>query len=377
MKVSYNKPSLVGRELEYIKDALSRKHLSGDGYYTNQCSEILEKTLGVPKVLLTPSCTHALELAFLLIDIKPGDRVILPSFTFPSTANAFVLRGAVPTFVDIRPDTLNIDERLVEGRITSKTRVLSPVHYAGVPCQMDVLMRIAKKHRLIVVEDAAQALGAAFRGKPAGSFGHLNGFSFHETKNVMCGEGGALALNDPRYIKRGEILRQKGTNRAQFYRGEVNKYSWVDVGSSLVPSELQAAFLFAQLERRDLIRKRRQRLYERYFEELSPFQEKGKIQLPVIPGDCASSYHIFHVLFESERERDRVMEGLRRKGILAVFHYFPLHLSAMGRRFGYRRGACPVSEDVSKRLLRLPLYNSMTPKEQSFVISSLTALLRK
>jgi len=357
MKIPYNKPGFVGKELKFIKQAVERAQLSGDGFFTGKCSRHLEKFLESSKVLLTPSCTHALELAYLLIGIEKGDEVILPSFTFPSTANAFVLRGGIPRFVDIRHDTLNMDERQLKGAITKKTKAISPVHYAGVPCQIDAVLKAAKKHKLKVVEDAAQALGARFRGKPAGSFGDLNAISFHETKNVYCGEGGALIINNSSFFKRAEIIRQKGTNRAAFYRGEVDKYSWVDIGSSYVPSELQSAFLWAQLKNESAIRRARKNLFERYFEALLPFQLKGSVRIPVIPRDCESSYHLFHILFENNKERNRVMDRLNERGIMAVFHYFPLHLSKMGRKFGYGRGDFPVSENVSECLLRLPLYN--------------------
>ncbi len=375
MKIPFNKPVLWGSELRYIADAVRRGQLSGDGYYTGQCQAILRRTVRAEEVLLTSSCTHALELAFLLLDIRPGDEVIVPSFTFPSTSNAFVLRGARPVFIDIRPDTLNMNEQLLESLVTSRTRAIVPVHYAGVPCQMDVIERVAHKHNLAVVEDAAQALGASFRGRPAGGMGVLNALSFHETKNCQCGEGGALLIQDPRYRKRAEILRQKGTNRAQYFRGEVDKYSWVDIGSSYVPSELQAAYLYSQLEHLKQIKAVRQRLYDRYFDALEPFEHQGKLRRPYIPPDCNSSHHAFYILLNSERERDRVIQGLQKKNIHAVFHYFPLHASTMGKQFGYRSGACPVSEIVSRRLVRLPLYNSMTVHEQRYVLETLGKLL--
>jgi len=375
MKIPLNRPSLAGRELEYIKDALRRGQISGDGHYTRRCSSILEKRLKATRVLLTPSCTHALELAFILADFKRGQEVICPSFTFPSTANAFVLRGLKPRFIDIRPDTLNIDESLLESAITPKTVAISPVHYAGVPCQMDVIMRVARKHHLLVIEDAAQALGAKFRGRPVGTFGALNAFSFHETKNCMCGEGGALVVCDARYVLRAEIVRQKGTNREQFFRGEVDKYSWVDVGSSYVPSELQAAYLLAQLQNLDSITAKRRRLHEVYSEAFATDEQKGKLRLPRIPGDCVSAYHLFYLILENATQSERLRKGLMKKGILSTFHYFPLHLSAMGRRFGYRKGDFPISESISERLLRIPFYTSMTWREQEEVIRSITQLL--
>ncbi len=373
-RIPLNRPALVGSELRYIGDALRRGQISGDGFYTRRCSAYLEHLLGARRVLLTPSCTHALELAFLLLPTEPGQEVLCPSFTFPSTANAFVLRGLKPRFIDIRPDTLNMDERLVEASITRRTAAITPVHYAGVPCQMDVIMNVARKHHLTVVEDAAQALGARFRKRPAGTFGALNAFSFHETKNCMCGEGGALVIMESRYTRRAEIIRQKGTNREAFYRGETDKYSWVDRGSSYVPSELQTAYLMAQLEKLEAITRRRRHLYESYHEALTPLEARGLLQLPIIPKDCESSYHLFHVLFETGHERQRVMSAMQRKGIYATFHFLPLHLSAMGRCFGYRKGDFPVTESASDRLLRLPLYNSMTPSEQDQVIRALKTL---
>jgi dTDP-4-amino-4,6-dideoxygalactose transaminase len=375
MKIPFNKPSLLGKELSYIRDAIRRGQLSGDGHYTRLCEQYLERYLNVPRVLLTPSGTHALELAALLLDLKPGDQVLMPTFTFPSTANAFALRGAVPRFIDCRPDTLNLDEQQLLPALTERTRVLSPVHYAGVPCQMDHITEFARKHHLHVVEDAAQALGAAFLGRPAGAWGRLNAFSFHETKNCVCGEGGALVMTEPASIERAEILRQKGTNRAQFYRSEVDKYSWVDIGSSYVPSELQTAYLFAQLQHLPEVLRKRRRLFEAYEVALRPYAERGRLQLPLIPRDTRSSYHLFYILLEDERDRDRLLAGLRRKGILAIFHYVPLHLSRMGKRFGYRKGQFPVAESLSQRLVRLPLYNSMTPSEQHRVIHALKHLL--
>jgi len=375
MKIPLNRPSLAGRELEYIKDAVRHGQISGDGYYTQRCSSILEKRLKAPRVLLTPSCTHALELAFLLADVKKGQEVICPSFTFPSTANAFVLRGLKPRFIDIRSDTLNMDESLLESAITPKTVAISPVHYAGVPCQMDVILRVARKHHLLVIEDAAQALGATFRGRPVGTFGALNAFSFHETKNCMCGEGGALVICDPRYVLRAEIMRQKGTNREQFFRGEVDKYSWVDMGSSYVPSELQTAYLLAQLQNLDSITAKRRNLHNIYKEAFADLEQKGRLRLPRIPDDCVSAYHLFYLILENAKELERVRKGLMKKGILAAFHYFPLHLSVMGRRFGYRKGDFPLSESISERLLRIPFYTSMTVREQQTVIRAIRELL--
>jgi len=373
-KVPFNLPYQTGGEIKAILKALRGGQISGDGFFTEQCSRWLENYLGLPKVLLTPSCTHALELAFLLLDIKSGDEIILPSFTFPSTANAFVLRGARPSFVDIRRDTLNMDETAVEEKINSKTRAIATVHYGGIPCEMDWILRIAKRHGIPLVEDAAQALGATYHGQLCGTFGSLNAFSFHETKNITCGEGGALAITGKKHIQRAEIIRQKGTDRSRFFRGEVDKYSWVDVGSSYVPSELQAAFLFAQLKKQNLIYRRRRAIFQRYYEALKPRELRGDIQLPFIPPHTRPSYHLFYVIFSSGKLRNKVLSGLRRNGIDSVFHYFPLHLSKMGRHFGYRAGDFPVTERVAPCLIRLPIFNSMTEKDQSVVIKALLKL---
>jgi dTDP-4-amino-4,6-dideoxygalactose transaminase len=371
VSIPLNCPALVGSELRYIGDALRRGQISGDGYYTRLASASLEHLLGVPRVLLTPSCTHALELAFLLLPTKPGQEVLCPSFTFPSTANAFVLRGLKPRFIDIRPDTLNIDECLLERAVTRRTVAIAPVHYAGVPCQMDVIMRVAHKHGLAVIEDAAQALGARFKGRMAGTFGVMSAFSFHETKNCNCGEGGCLVMRGSRFIRRAEIIRQKGTNREQYFRGEVAKYSWVDIGSSYIPSELQSAYLQGQLEHLGEITRKRRELHERYVEALAPLAARGCLRLPCIPGDRTSAYHLFYILLENAAQSRRVRLHLQSRGILSAFHYFPLHLSTMGKRFGYRAGDFPVTESMSKRLLRLPFYSTMTWREQKIIFQAL------
>lgn len=377
MKVPFNKPSLAGSELAFIRDAVKRGHLSGDGRYSALCSRLLERAVGRGTVLTTSSCTHALELAALALDVRPGDEVAMPSFTFPSTANAFVLRGAVPRFVDVRPDTLNIDERLLAAACGPKTRGICPVHYAGVPCEMDEIMKIARRRGLWVVEDAAQALGAAYKGRPAGSFGDFAAFSFHETKNSTCGEGGALAIRSAPAAARAKIIRQKGTNRDQFLNGQVDKYSWVDVGSSYLMSDLQAAYLYAQLRRSRPVLARRRAIHERYARALEPLARSGRLILPTIPPRARSSYHLFRVVFETAGEMRAVADGLRRRGILAVTHFFPLHLSRMGRRYGYRPGDLPVTESIAPRLLRLPMYNDMTPAEQGLVIGALKDLLER
>jgi dTDP-4-amino-4,6-dideoxygalactose transaminase len=334
---------------------------------------MLERLLGVPRVLLTPSGTHALELIALLLDIRPGDEVIIPSFTFVSTANAFVLRGARPVFADIRPDTLNLDEAQLERLITPRTRAIVAVHYAGVGCEMDAILEIAARHGIAVVEDNAHGLFGTYKGRYLGTFGSLAALSFHETKNITCGEGGALIINDPRYIERAEIIREKGTDRTRFFRGEVDKYTWVDVGSSYVLSDLLAAFLYAQLEARERIHAKRRRIWQYYAEHLKDWADAHGVRLPYVPPHCQQSYHMFYLLMPSLAERQALMAHLRARGILSVFHYHPLHLSAMGRRFGGRPGQCPVTEAVSDRLLRLPFYNALTEDDQASVVAALKA----
>ena len=367
-RVPFNRPSLAGRELEYIADAVERSHLSGDGWYTRRCHERLQEILGAPHVFLTTSCTHALELAALLLEAGPGDEVVMPAFTFVSTANAFVLRGAKPVFADIRPDTLNIDEADVERKVTPRTRVILPVHYAGVGCEMDALQEIGRRCGAAIVEDNAHGLFGAYRGRPLGTFGVLSTLSFHETKNVTCGEGGALVVNDPALFERAEILREKGTNRSRFFRGEVDKYTWVDVGSSYLPSDILAGFLLAQLEQSAETQRRRRQLWETYATALAGWAAARGVRLPVVPPHCSQAYHLFYLLFPSLAEREEFSARLRRAGVYSTFHYLPLHLSEMGRRFGGRPGDCPVTESVSDRLLRLPLFNSLSNAEQARVI---------
>jgi dTDP-4-amino-4,6-dideoxygalactose transaminase len=371
--IPFNKPAIVGRELYYISQVIHGGHAAGDGAFTRRCEKLLEGALGVPRVLLTTSCTDALEMAAVLLGIEPGDEVILPSFTFVSTANAFVLRGARPVFADIRPDTLNIDESQVERLITRRTKAIVPVHYGGVGCEMNVLCGIAERHHLAVVEDNAHGLFASYRGRPLGSFGALGAQSFHETKNFMCGEGGALLVNDSRYIERAEIVREKGTNRSKFFRGEVDKYTWVDVGSSHLPSDILAAFLLAQLEAREPIQARRQKIWERYYNGLSSWVNEQGARRPVVPEQCEQSYHLFYLVLPSARARAALIEHLRTRGIHAVFHYLPLHLSPMGRRFGGAPGQCPVTEDVSERLVRLPFFNDMRDTDQERVIEAVSS----
>jgi dTDP-4-amino-4,6-dideoxygalactose transaminase len=366
--IPFNLVTRVGPEFDYIQQAFEAMRISGDGVFTQKCHRILENSLGVPKALLTTSCSHALEMAALLLDIRPGDEVIVPSFTFVSVVNAFVLRGAKPVFVDIRPDTLNLDEDLLESAISAATRAIVPVHYAGVGCEMDKIMTIAEKHGIPVVEDNAHGLFGRYRGKSLGTFGCLATQSFHETKNFSCGEGGALLINDPTLIERAEILREKGTNRSRFFRGEVDKYTWVDVGSSYLPSDILAAILYAQLEVRHSIQAKRRELWERYNEGLTEWAVDHDARLPVVPSHCEQTYHIFYLLLPNCDIRTALIERLKKAGIMSIFHYLPLHLSEMGRRFGGYPGQCPVAERVSEQLLRLPLYSSLTEADQERVI---------
>jgi len=374
--IPFNKPFMIGPELDYIRAAVERGHLAGDGPFTQQCREWLERSFTIPRALLTPSGTAALELAALLCPLEPGDEVILPSYTFSSTANAFVLRGAKPVFVDIREDTLNLDERLIEERIGPRTRVVVPVHYAGVACDMDRIGAIAERHGLVVVEDAAQGVNATYRGRFLGTLGRLGAYSFHETKNVLAGEGGALALRDAADIERAEILREKGTNRAKFFRGEVDKYTWVDVGSSLLPSEIVAAYLCAQLEHCDEITAQRLRTWEHYAQALAPLAQQGRMRLPCVPAECRHNGHMFYVILADAAQRDPFLAHLKQRGVQAVFHYVPLHTSPMGQRFGGRAGQLPVTEDLSERLVRLPCYYGLTRPEQDRVIETMFEYFR-
>jgi dTDP-4-amino-4,6-dideoxygalactose transaminase len=369
--IPFNRPYLSGQELEYIAQVIRAGHAAGDGAFTHKCHALLQEILGVPRVLLTTSCTHALEMAALLLDIQPGDEVIVPSFTFVSTVNAFVLRGAWPVFSDIRPDTLNLDESQLERLITSRTKAIVPVHYAGVGCEMDAILHIAERHGVPVVEDNAHGLFGKYRGRYLGTFGVLATQSFHETKNLTCGEGGALLINDSRYVERAEILREKGTNRSRFFRGQVDKYTWVDLGSSYLPSDLLAAFLFAQLEARERIQASRRRIWTMYDQHLREWAPRHGLRLPTVPEHCEQPYHMYYLVLPSLEERQALIAHLKARGILSVFHYLPLHLSDMGLRFGGRAGECPVTEDVSDRLLRLPFYNDLTEVEQARVLDAL------
>ena len=368
--IPFNRSSLVGRELEYIFQAISIGQIAGDQAFTKRCQALLEKFLGARTVMLTTSCTHALELAAFLLDIQPGDEVIVPSFTFVSTANAFLSRGARPVFIDVRPDTLNLDESKLEALITPRTRAVVPVHYAGVGCAMDALLASARKHGLVIVEDNAHGLFGTYKGRPLGTFGALATQSFHETKNLTCGEGGALVINDPKYTERAEILREKGTNRSRFFRGHVDKYSWVDVGSSYVMSDVLAAFLCGQLEAGEQIQARRRRIWDVYHEQLAGWIAARGARGPVIPPECQQAYHMYYLLLPTLEMRTALIDHLKARGILSVFHYLPLHLSAMGRKLGGKPGDCPVAEDVRDRLLRLPFYNSLTDADQQRVIAA-------
>ena len=354
IRIDFNRPTMTGKELDYIARVFEDRHISGDGAFTKKCQSLLETELGVPKVLLTTNCTHALELTALLLDIKPGDEVICPSFTFVTTINAYVLRGATPVFIDIRPDTLNMDENQLESKITSRTRAILPVHYAGVASELDTILRIASQHQIPVVEDNAHGLFGKYRGRYLGTFGQLATLSFHETKNFTCGEGGAILINDPDLIERAEIIREKGTNRSRFFRGMVDKYTWVDIGSSYLPSDILAAFLYAQLEQWQTIQAKRQHIWSSYYAGLSEWAAQGGVQLPFIPADCCEqAYHMFYMLLPDLKRRQALIQYLRSQGILSVFHYLPLHLSEMGLRMGGKIGDCPVTESVSDRLIRL------------------------
>ena len=369
--IPFNKPLLLGPELKYIQECIALRQISGDGAFTRKVHSLLEELLSVPKVLLTTSCTHALEMTALLLDLKEGDEVIVPSFAFVSTVNAFVLRGAKPVFADIRTDTLNLDENRLESLITPRTRAICVVHYAGVACEMEAILGIAARHGIPVVEDNAHGLMGSYRGKALGTLGRFATLSFHETKNFTCGEGGALILNDPGCIERAEVLREKGTNRSRFFRGQVDKYTWVDLGSSYLPSEILAAYLYAQLSARECIQERRRSIWELYYAELSNWAAEHAVGLPVIPPHCGQAYHMFYLLLPSLELRQRLIENLKSCGIAALFHYLPLHLSAMGATFGGRPGDCPVTEDISGRLLRLPFYFDLTEEEQRTVIRQL------
>lgn len=370
-QIQFNRPFMTGKELHYIAEAKLGNMLAGDGPFTKRCHGWLEARTGCNKGLLTHSCTAALEMAALLLDIQPSDEIIMPSYTFVSTANAFVLRGGVPVFVDIREDTLNLDERLIESAITPRTRAIVPVHYAGVACEMDTIMAIARRHGLKVVEDAAQGVMASYKGQPLGSIGALGAYSFHETKNVISGEGGALLVNDPDLALRAEIIREKGTDRSRFFRGEVDKYTWQEVGSSFLPGELIAAFLWAQLEEADRITSARLASWQCYHDLLELIEAKGMLRRPVVPDECEHNAHMYYVLLAPEIDRQKVLDEFKRNEIWSVFHYVPLHSSPAGMRYGRAHGALNVTDRQSERLIRLPLWVGLSTEQQDRVVDVL------
>jgi dTDP-4-amino-4,6-dideoxygalactose transaminase len=375
-RIMFNRPSLIGTEFDYVREAANAGQFSGDGIFTKRCSDLLKNELGTQCALLTPSCTHALEMAAILLELQPGDEVIIPSFTYVSTANAFVLHGAKPVFIDIRPDTLNLDESKLEELITPRTRAIVPVHYAGVGCEMDTILEIAARHDIAVVEDNAHGLFGRYKNRALGTLGHFGTLSFHETKNFNCGEGGAILINDPRYVERAEIIREKGTNRCQFFRGAVAKYTWVDVGSSYLLSDILAAFLFAQLEARAQIESMRKAVWVRYHEGLSEIAQEFDLQLPSVPDECQQPYHMYYMLLPNLEVRQALIASLRARGILSVFHYQPLHDSEMGQKLGGAEYPCPVTDRVSDQLLRLPFYNELTESDQDEVIDGIRTFFR-
>lgn len=372
--IPFNKPYMTGKELWYIAQAHGRGHLAGDGGYTRLCNQWIEQRSGSARALLTHSCTAALEMAALLADMQPGDEVIMPSYTFVSTANAFVLRGAVPVFVDIRADTLNLDETLLEAAVTPRTKAIVPVHYAGVGCEMDAIGEIARRHGLLVIEDAAQAVMSSYKGRPLGAIGDLAAISFHETKNLISGEGGALLVNNPRFIERAEVIREKGTNRSQFFRGQVDKYTWVDVGSSFLPGEIIAAFLWAQMEEVDAITRRRLAMWGSYHQWFADAERAGKLRRPVVPGHCVHNAHMYYILLPDLQCRSAVIDRLKALGVHSVFHYVPLHSAPAGRRYGRAHGELPVTDDVADRLLRLPLWVGLEAQQVEVIQTVLASL---
>ena len=373
MKINFNVPPFTGKEFEYMRQAVDNEKICGDGPFTTQCSEWIEEQTGTSKCLLTTSCTHATELAALLADIKPGDEVIMPSYTFVSTANAFVLRGATAVFVDIRPDTMNMDEKKIEDAITARTKVIAPVHYAGVGCERDTIMDIAGRHQLMVIEDAAQGIMASYKGKPLGTFGEYGCFSFHETKNFSMGEGGALLIRDEKDILRAEIFREKGTDRSQFFRGQVDKYRWQDFGSSYLPSDMNAAYLYAQLELAEEITKARIDRWEQYWELLTPLAQQGRIELPYIPKECVHNAHMFYIKTKDMEERSRLIAYLKEKEILSVFHYVPLHSAPAGKKYGRFHGEDVYTTKESERILRLPMFYRLTADETEYIADQVKA----
>ncbi|MBE5847871.1 MAG: dTDP-4-amino-4,6-dideoxygalactose transaminase [Lachnospiraceae bacterium] len=371
--IPFNVPPFTGKELEYIGKAVENNKICGDGEFTKKCDAWIEKKTGCSKALLTTSCTHATELAALLADVGPGDEVIMPSFTFVSTADAFVLRGATPVFVDIRPDTMNIDENLIEAAITDRTKAIVPVHYAGVACEMDRIMDIAKRHNLFVIEDAAQGVMSSYKGKALGAIGDFGAFSFHETKNYSMGEGGALLMRDPKYVEDAEIIREKGTNRSKFFRGQIDKYTWVNFGSSYLPSEMNAAYLWAQLEMAEEINNHRLSLWNQYYEELKPVRDAGLIELPTVPEGCVHNAHMFYIKAKDLEERTELIAYLKEHGVWSVFHYIPLHSAPAGQKFGRFNGEDKFTTRESERLARLPMYYRLTSEEVTYVTNQIKA----
>ena len=376
-KIPFNRPFIVGKELFYISQAVIEGNLAGDGRFTKLCTRWMEDRFKARKILLTTSCTAALEISAILADIKPGDEVIMPSFTFVSTANAFVLRGAKIKFLDIRSDTLNMDENLIENMITSKTKAIVPVHYAGVACEMDKIIEIANNFGLLVIEDAAQGVNATYKGRYLGTMGNLGAYSFHETKNFICGEGGALVINDQRFIERAEIIREKGTNRSKFFRGEVDKYTWIDIGSSYLPSEIIAAFLYAQLEESDIITQKRWEIFNYYIKQFMPLQELGLLRIPSWPLECKHNAHLFYIILPDSSVRNNLLNFLNQQGIYAVFHYIPLHTSPMGVKMGYKKGDLPVTENISERLIRIPCFFELKQEEQDRILETVKTFFSK
>ena len=373
--IPFNKPYMTGKELHYISEAHLNAHLAGDGPFTHKCHQWLEQNTGASKALLTHSCTAALEMAALLLDIQPGDEIIMPSYTFVSTANAFVLRGGVPVFIDIRKDTLNIDESLIEAAITPKTKAIVPVHYAGVACEMDAIMAIAKQHKLTVIEDAAQGIVACYKNKPLGSIGHFGTLSFHETKSIISGEGGALLINEPKMIQRAEIIREKGTDRSQFFRGETDKYTWQEMGSSFLPGEITAAFLWAQLESAKEITEKRMNIWQRYHSLLEPLEQLGLLTRPTIPVECQHNAHMYYIILSQGIDRQKVIEKLKAINIHAVFHYVPLHTSPAGKKYCKTHGTLKNTALLSKQLLRLPLWIDLPEESQHITVKTLSKAL--
>jgi dTDP-4-amino-4,6-dideoxygalactose transaminase len=374
-KVPFNRPVAVGTEFDYLAEAIANGQLSSDGEFTARCADLLREETGARLVLLTHSCTAALEMSVMLAEVSPGDEVIMPSFTFVSTASSVVMRGGVPVFVDVRPDTLNLDEALVGDAITSRTKAIVPVHYAGVACEMDAILDIASRQGLVVIEDAAQGLMASYRDRALGAIGDLGALSFHETKNVTCGEGGALIVNDDRFVERANLLRDKGTNRKQFFRGEVDRYTWVDLGSSYGLGELNAAFLWGQLEKRQAITRRRLKVWWRYHEAFGPLEDQGLIRRPVVPDDRRHNAHLYYLLAPDRASRARLLVELEERGVNAVFHYVPLHSAPAGRRYGRMHGTLDVTDDVSGRLLRLPLWAGLSDEQVDHVVASVAEAL--